>query len=289
MAWHGRDGVDKGRNDPILSCDAHPGESVLATGGADKEVKLWKFELTRGNIPLKFKYVCGLPAHLKSVNVVRWSPNGRILATGSDDGTVCLWRHVGTSHGRRWWDVRTAKDLSRLFLRAGASAADIYDIAWAPDSDHLVSGSINNTVHIWAANRGTLLQTYVEEITLSRVKIQKPLRSFFPFAPAGLKTMLTLYRALRGTHTTSMWSHKAAIGPLMFTLCKATMASQQRSNKRFLHNDRASLIAVARPRQAKPVAQSSGCSWMSKCQHFFAARRFLRMAFCFLRRLHNFR
>ena len=44
MAWHGRDGVDKGRNDPILSCDAHPAESVLATGGADREVKLWRFE-----------------------------------------------------------------------------------------------------------------------------------------------------------------------------------------------------------------------------------------------------
>ena len=174
--------------------------------------------------PLNFQFICGLPAHLKSVNVVRWSPDGSILATGSDDGTICIWRqHAGTPPNHRWSDVRTSKDLSRQFLRAGASAADVYDIAWAPDSSRLLAGSINNAVHIWSAKSGALLQTHVvpSQIKSCAMRISSHTSLFATLdsllmpdvVSPGFKIMPILSRGSHGTHTTNMLPLKAATEP----------------------------------------------------------------------------
>ena len=43
----------------------------------------------------------GADNHTKSVNCVRWSPNGVFLASGSDDRCVFVWQQVGGSSGAR--------------------------------------------------------------------------------------------------------------------------------------------------------------------------------------------
>lgn len=92
IAWHGRDG---GKNDPILSADLHE-SGILATGGADNEVKasssqrarlerlpqgcasaqIWRLDFDGAAARLAF--VAGLQGHQKTVNVVRFSPDGAL-------------------------------------------------------------------------------------------------------------------------------------------------------------------------------------------------------------------
>lgn len=40
------------------------------------------------------RYLATLTRHTAGVNCVRWSPDGRLLASGGDDGLLLLWQHA---------------------------------------------------------------------------------------------------------------------------------------------------------------------------------------------------
>jgi WD40 repeat protein len=61
-----------------------PDGKKLATGSADKTVKLW--DASSG------KEIKTLIGHTNWVNAMSLSPDGKTLATGSEDNTVRLWR-----------------------------------------------------------------------------------------------------------------------------------------------------------------------------------------------------
>jgi WD40 repeat protein len=79
-----------------------------------------------------------LPVEEGPVNVVRFSPDGEVLATGSDDGTVRLW------------------DVSGGGLREELTGHDqgVLSLAFDPQSDVLVSGSTDQTVRLWETATG---------------------------------------------------------------------------------------------------------------------------------------
>jgi chromatin assembly factor 1 subunit B len=90
VAFHQRDG---GKNDPVLSVDLHPELDVVATGGGDNEVKLWL--LKRAAVDESpFVFLSAIAAHQRSVNAVRFSPDGAKLASCSDEGKVCVMERV---------------------------------------------------------------------------------------------------------------------------------------------------------------------------------------------------
>ena len=108
----------------------------------------------------KVVYVTGLKGHLKTVNAARFSPDGGRIASCSDDGTVQLWSLSGHGIGARgadfgWSKVRSDSDVSRRLLRG--HGADVYDLAWSPDSSAILSGSVDNTAIVWdvALNEGS--------------------------------------------------------------------------------------------------------------------------------------
>ncbi|KAJ3085507.1 hypothetical protein HK102_014105 [Quaeritorhiza haematococci] len=91
--WHDRQ--------PIFSVDFEPcGRGRLATAGADCNVRIWRVA-KEDNEPPKIEFLSSLNRHTASVNVVRWSPEGGILASAGDDGMVILWKqseqHVGST------------------------------------------------------------------------------------------------------------------------------------------------------------------------------------------------
>lgn len=90
---------------------------------------------TPANAPLT------LSGHTSNIWTVAWSPDSKLLATGSDDFSVRLWRPDGTT-------VRTLPLNGRVEV-----------LKWSPDGKTLATATSKGTVQIWDATGENLLQT----------------------------------------------------------------------------------------------------------------------------------
>ncbi|XP_027073947.1 chromatin assembly factor 1 subunit FAS2 [Coffea arabica] len=134
---------------PVLTLDFHSLSGLLATGGADFDIKLWEIssgeEQNRGP---GASYKTNLSYHGSAVNVLRFSPSGEQLASGADGGELVLWKLHSNDAGETW---KFLKILS--FHRK-----DVLDLQWSTDGTFLISGSVDNTCIIWDVNKGSVHQ-----------------------------------------------------------------------------------------------------------------------------------
>ena len=124
-----------GHTDAVISVAYSPDGETLATGSADKTIRLW--DASTGT------HIKTLRGHVNWVRSVAYSPDGSTLASGSADNTVRLW---DASTGRFLKTLRGHTDTVRC-------------VAYSPDGSTLASGSADNTVRLWNASTGRFLKT----------------------------------------------------------------------------------------------------------------------------------
>ncbi|CAD6215518.1 GSCOCG00000327001-RA-CDS [Cotesia congregata] len=115
----------------INSIKFHPNGNYLATGSADKSVKLWSKE--------NGEALRSYPGVQSTIYCLAFSPDGKYLAAAGDDKTVLI------------WDLATDGLLNELKGHEGT----IMNLDWSPDGQFIVSGDMNGTVRLWSAKIAT--------------------------------------------------------------------------------------------------------------------------------------
>ena len=162
----------KGHSHQVNQIAFSPDGKTLASGSADKTIKLWDVASGTERATLK--------GHSHSVHQIAFSPNGKTLTSGSADKTIRLWdvatgteQHTFQVHipWRYWvpiayspdgktlasgstdnglnsirlWDVATGKVQAILM----GHTFPVDSVAFSPDGKTLASGSGDNTIRLW--------------------------------------------------------------------------------------------------------------------------------------------
>jgi WD40 repeat protein len=90
--------------------------------------------------------------HSGAVYGVAFSPDGKIIASGSGDSTV------------RLWDVTTKQVLYTLTGHTDS----IYSVAVSPDGKYVLSGSKDHTARLWDVKTGRTVRIFVDTTYLRR-------------------------------------------------------------------------------------------------------------------------
>ena len=112
------------------------------------------------NVRIRPVFECELNgAHISTVNICRFSPNGKYLATGSDDNTVIIW--VQKSRPAAFGSTEEKVSWCNHKILRGHSG-DVYDLSWNPDSKYLISGSVDNYCMIWNIEKAKCVNRFMD-------------------------------------------------------------------------------------------------------------------------------
>jgi eukaryotic-like serine/threonine-protein kinase len=199
----------------------------IASGGLDKTVRIWNADTGaqiktlrgHGDSPLMADFI-------SPVASVAFSPDGKLIASGSYDYTVKIWNadtgaEVMTmkKHSSLVSDVAFSADGKRL---ASASSdgtirlcdvatgseplilkgheSEVFSVAFSPDGKRIVSGSKDETIRIWDAATGTEVQRLLVSGTVWGLS----------FSPDGKTLAAASERVKRAGRTITLWESAGA-------------------------------------------------------------------------------
>ncbi|KAG8737856.1 hypothetical protein FRC10_007588 [Ceratobasidium sp. 414] len=123
---------------PVLCVAVPPGGRRIVSGSG-RDLRIWDANtgVAIGD---------ALIGHSEVVTAVAFSPNGRLIALGSLNGTVRLWNvNTGTPLGDPLRDPL-----------AGHSGL-VLSITFSPDGHRIASGSVDKTLRVWNVNEGSAI------------------------------------------------------------------------------------------------------------------------------------
>jgi len=139
----GRSVASSSADSSFVVWDAPKGKERLVNRGHSAEgVCLCKKVRDQWGIQVVVTEGCPVIGHAKTIQACAFSPCGRKLATGGEDGALVQ------------WCVQTGEELMRVEY-----GHFIFDLEYSRDGTLLASGGRNSSVVIWNAHTGELIRT----------------------------------------------------------------------------------------------------------------------------------
>ncbi|KAH7910902.1 WD40-repeat-containing domain protein [Hygrophoropsis aurantiaca] len=152
----------------------------LATGGEDNHVRIWMVHPniippslletgeTVASRPTRVEYLATLSRHSAAVNVVRFSPNGELIASAGDDGMIIVWAPSTSPQAATYGSDLSADDMQyekeywkpRTTFRC--TTMQVYDLAWSPTGGYILAGSTDNCARVFTAIDGKCVHEIAE-------------------------------------------------------------------------------------------------------------------------------
>ncbi|HEY9768843.1 MAG TPA: caspase family protein [Coleofasciculaceae cyanobacterium] len=181
--------------------------NTFATADWNGKIKIWR------NYPDGTpKLIRTLAGHQDTISQIKYSPDGKLIASASWDKTIKL------------WDAENGKLIDSLIGHQDG----VNSIAFSPDSQTLISGSEDRTIKIWnITNQPKLSQTLTGHTdSIKAVTISPDGRLI---ASAGYDNTIKLW-TLAGKLLQTIDAHNLAITSLTFTSDSQTLASASWDN-----------------------------------------------------------
>jgi WD40 repeat protein len=208
--------------DTVHAVAFSPTGDRLVTGSLDGTLQVWNLEGQR---------LHQIQAHSQPVWGVAVSPDGRLMASASSDRTIKLWRTDGTLQttlptSEIAWNVVFSPDGTTI---AGAildgsiprwtldgqplptlrgHQAEVWDLAYCPGSNHLVSASADQTLKVWDG-AGNLRHTIQPPDPSPQLGVDCNGDDGL-IAASGKNNTLTIWQ-IDGTYVRTLQGHRAVI------------------------------------------------------------------------------
>lgn len=147
----------------VYSCHVSPDGKRLATAGGDGHVRIWStdsvYNANNGGYS-KPRQLCHMSHHLGTIHSVRFSPNGRYLASGADDKIICVY-HLDKGPPAATFGTNEPPPVEnwKTYKRLIGHDNDVQDLAWSHDSSLLVSVGLDSKVVVWSGHTFEKLKT----------------------------------------------------------------------------------------------------------------------------------
>jgi WD40 repeat protein len=134
----------QGNSNAIYAIACNNQQNLLASGHEDQTIKLWNVDINSPQaLEPDLQPFQILRGHSDRILSITFSPDQKILASGSADRSIKL------------WDAQTGKLLKSLL----GHRSWVWGITISPDSKFLASGSYDHTIKLWDLDSGECLQT----------------------------------------------------------------------------------------------------------------------------------